>query len=773
MSSSKWLASKRRSSLNQIEPLGHVSKLLTLRSPRPAEGLARYQSDSNLMKCRTLKIPTLNISFTSEEHFENHERKRSLPEEDGLTANSYIKDRRASCGPCLKRSYVRSPLQSFPESSRRLSLASVEASPVHIQETSFQRRRSLCALSPVLASTPIEDSGHKKDAFFRTPSLSPCVEDDYREDKFYFSSFGKESDPFQSSSRDHRSFSQIKYTSSDELLRCQQSRLESHSIAVSNLSDSQRYSTASGLSSDENLQPNLTHSRKPSDGNLFSTVTSRKKHIIPTIEIDFASPVSVNKSQPVVHEGFSLWLVEHVQDEQQHGQLFSHDRGNPQTKLHTSGPLKNMYRSFSKFPASQARNKNSAFSSAWLNTTYGGRNKSFVNSSSIGCRSPRRVSLQPEGLPAVRASRKLSVHLPRLRAPIFSSPVERSREKRPLGVEIGKGGFGTVCLATFEGDYVAVKKIQASKTVACRDSERLALLFQQHPHLVTTVAVVEPLPGSGQVLLSRRLQGTTQSNTAEEISLEALTRSLGLHTTTGHRQSAVDRCQQYGFTNLQTSLLKSTKTFLPISATVNGSDWLWVISELCSPTNLHTLVHSTAELTIKQKLRFLGELASGVTFLHEQGFVHRDVKPANAFLTYGGTIKLGDFGCCGDLSGDMSPVIGTIAYQAPEILQGESGSEKSDVFSLGVTMWHVLHRTVPYCGIHPHVIAYNVTRTGMRPDAPWPLERNSEDTSHCKKLDLLETMLTMLARKCWHQQSSERLSTTSVCRSLAILYLTP
>lgn len=73
-------------------------------------------------------------------------------------------------------------------------------------------------------------------------------------------------------------------------------------------------------------------------------------------------------------------------------------------------------------------------------------------------------------------------------------------------------------------------------------------------------------------------------------------------------------------------------------------------------------------------------------------------------------------------------MIGTIAYQAPEILQGSVGCAKSDVFSFGVTMWHVLHRTQPYEGLHPHVIAYNVTRVNLRPDAP--LMRSSMEEVH-------------------------------------------
>lgn len=53
-------------------------------------------------------------------------------------------------------------------------------------------------------------------------------------------------------------------------------------------------------------------------------------------------------------------------------------------------------------------------------------------------------------------------------------------------------------------------------------------------------------------------------------------------------------------------------------------------------------------------------------------------------------------------------VLGTVRYQAPEVLRGEAGGSHSDVFSLGVTTWHLLTRTLPYDGLHPHIVIYQV-----------------------------------------------------------------
>ena len=53
-------------------------------------------------------------------------------------------------------------------------------------------------------------------------------------------------------------------------------------------------------------------------------------------------------------------------------------------------------------------------------------------------------------------------------------------------------------------------------------------------------------------------------------------------------------------------------------------------------------------------------------------------------------------------------VLGTVYYQAPEVLRGKGYSDRSDIFSLGVTAWHLLTLTQPFHGLHPHVVLYQV-----------------------------------------------------------------
>ena len=92
-------------------------------------------------------------------------------------------------------------------------------------------------------------------------------------------------------------------------------------------------------------------------------------------------------------------------------------------------------------------------------------------------------------------------------------------------------------------------------------------------------------------------------------------------------------------------------------------------------------------------------LARAATALHRAGIVHRDIKPDNVMLEGQGALKLMDFGVArikgrDDLSEEGTP--GTRAYMAPEMLQGEKGSEATDIYALGVTMFRAFTGAYPY-----------------------------------------------------------------------------
>ncbi|TNJ26174.1 Kinase, NEK [Giardia muris] len=96
--------------------------------------------------------------------------------------------------------------------------------------------------------------------------------------------------------------------------------------------------------------------------------------------------------------------------------------------------------------------------------------------------------------------------------------------------------------------------------------------------------------------------------------------------------------------------------------------------------------------------RCLREMASGLAYLHEKRYVHRDLKPGNVLLSSDGRCVLGDFGLARTLgdSSRMSTLVGTFGYMAPEIHQGENYDKSVDVWALGVMGYELCTHALPF-----------------------------------------------------------------------------
>src|SRR4029078_9964165 len=99
-------------------------------------------------------------------------------------------------------------------------------------------------------------------------------------------------------------------------------------------------------------------------------------------------------------------------------------------------------------------------------------------------------------------------------------------------------------------------------------------------------------------------------------------------------------------------------------------------------------------VSIVEKLYLVAQLCDGLGYAHEQGIVHRDVKPANIFLLGDGSVKLLDFGIAKPTPSNVQrqgDVLGTPAYMSPEQIMGADPIEgRSDVFSAGVVLYELL-----------------------------------------------------------------------------------
>jgi tetratricopeptide (TPR) repeat protein len=90
------------------------------------------------------------------------------------------------------------------------------------------------------------------------------------------------------------------------------------------------------------------------------------------------------------------------------------------------------------------------------------------------------------------------------------------------------------------------------------------------------------------------------------------------------------------------------------------------------------------------------DLCSSLALLHSRGLLHRDVSPRNVRCTRDGRAKLIDFGAMAPMGSGNGPVVGTPAFIAPETLQRSALDARTDLFSLGATMYFALCGSAPY-----------------------------------------------------------------------------
>lgn len=103
-------------------------------------------------------------------------------------------------------------------------------------------------------------------------------------------------------------------------------------------------------------------------------------------------------------------------------------------------------------------------------------------------------------------------------------------------------------------------------------------------------------------------------------------------------------------------------------------------------------------LSPREACEVMLQLTSGVSYIHEHGLIHNDLKPDNLFYLVDGSVKIADFGIASKI-GEKSKedaVTGTVHYCAPEILMGQAPGIASDIYSMGIIFFEMLVGAVPF-----------------------------------------------------------------------------
>jgi serine/threonine-protein kinase len=144
----------------------------------------------------------------------------------------------------------------------------------------------------------------------------------------------------------------------------------------------------------------------------------------------------------------------------------------------------------------------------------------------------------------------------------------------------------------------------------------------------------------------------------------------------------------------------------------------YIVMELLGGRDLDQILRSDEGLTLAQKLDVVAQLCDGLAFAHDQGIVHRDIKPGNIRLLEDGTVKILDFGIAKFAQSSLTQsgtVMGTPSYMAPEQISGQPVDGRADVFSAGVLLYELLSGHRPFVGDSPTAVAYQIMHTDPHP----------------------------------------------------------
>ncbi|GAA3672938.1 serine/threonine-protein kinase [Nonomuraea antimicrobica] len=158
-------------------------------------------------------------------------------------------------------------------------------------------------------------------------------------------------------------------------------------------------------------------------------------------------------------------------------------------------------------------------------------------------------------------------------------------------------------------------------------------------------------------------------------------------------------------------------------------DRLALVMDLIEGADLRTLLRQRGTLPPAEAARLTARIADALAAAHAVGIVHRDVKPGNVLIEGAtGQVRLTDFGVARIVHGpgltQTSSVLGTPAYLAPEVADGDAPTAAVDVYALGLIAYELLAGRPPFAGEHPmallrqHATAVPRRLPGM-PDALW------------------------------------------------------
>ncbi|MDO4295361.1 MAG: Stk1 family PASTA domain-containing Ser/Thr kinase [bacterium] len=150
---------------------------------------------------------------------------------------------------------------------------------------------------------------------------------------------------------------------------------------------------------------------------------------------------------------------------------------------------------------------------------------------------------------------------------------------------------------------------------------------------------------------------------------------------------------------------------------IDENDLHAIVMELIEGVTLKSYIQKKGHLEVRESIGIAIQVCQGIAAAHEQHIIHRDIKPQNMIISKDGKVKVADFGIARAVTSQTigANVMGSVHYISPEQARGGYSDERSDIYSLGITMYEMVTGHVPFEGDNTVAIALAHLETPITP----------------------------------------------------------